>query len=267
MSSDSIQDQIEAASGYESLLVPALFEQWTERVLDAAQIRPSDRVLDVACGTGVLARKAVGWVGSSGSVAGIDPDPGMLAVAESLAPNVEWRRGTAELLPYTDESFDAVITQFGLMFFTDRRKALQEMVRVLTPGGRLAIAVWDSLENIPAYASEVALLNRMVGERAANAVRAPFVLGDRSDLSILFEDAGVSSFTVETYGGTARFPSIRTMVEADLRGWLPLLGIMLDEDQIQSILAAAENTLSNYVTADGKAEFDVSAHIVTGSKP
>jgi len=62
MSSDSIQDQIEAASGYESLLVPALFEQWTERVLDAAQIRPSDRVLDVACGTGVLARK-YGWMG------------------------------------------------------------------------------------------------------------------------------------------------------------------------------------------------------------
>lgn len=267
MSDDSLQDQIEAAAGYENLLVPALFQQWTERVLDAAQIRLGHRVLDVACGTGVLARDAVGRVGSAGFVAGIDPGPGMLAMAERLAPTVEWRQGTAESLPYPDESFDAVVSQFGLMFFADRRQALQEMVRVLAPQGHLTVAVWDSLENVPAYAAEVALLDRVAGVRAADAVRAPFVLGARKDLVTLFEGAGVSSVAIATHTGTGRFPNVRTMVEADLRGWLPVMGIVLDEEQIQRILAEAESALGRYVTAEGSVVFDSSAHIVTGSKP
>jgi len=267
MSDDSLPNQIEAAAGYEDLLVPALFQQWTERVLDAAQIRSGDRVLDLACGTGVLAREAAGRVGASGSTSGLDLGPGMLAVAERLAPSVDWRLGTAESLPYKDASFDAVVSQFGLMFFADRRKALEEMLRVLTPGGRLAVAVWDSLENIPAYAEEVALLNRMAGEKAANAVRAPFALGARADLIKLFEETAVSSVAIATCTGTARFPSIRTMVEADLRGWLPVMGIVLDEEQIRSILAKAESALGRYVTREGTVEFAISAHIVTGSKP
>ena len=266
MNEDSLQNQIEAAVGYENLLAPALFQQWTERALDAAQILSGDRVLDVACGTGVLTRKAAGRVGASGSVSGLDPGPGMLAVAESLAPSVDWRLGTAESLPYEDASFDAVVSQFGLMFFADRYKALDEMLRVLVPGGRLAVAVWDSLDNIPAYAEEVALLNRIAGEKVANAVRTPFALGARADLKKLFEETTASSVAIATCTGTARFPSIRTMVEADLRGWLPVMGIVLDEEQIHSILAKAESALARYVTKEGTAEFAISAHIVTGSK-
>ena len=84
----------------------------------------------------------------------------------------------------------------------------------------MAVAVWDALENIPAYATEVALLDRMAGADAANAVRAPFVLGARDTLLALFEGAGVSSVKLLTHTGTARFPGVRTMVEADLRGCL-----------------------------------------------
>ena len=247
--------------------MPALFEQWVEKVLDAVQIRPEEKVLDVACGTGVLARNAIARVGSSGFVAGIDPDPGMLAVADRLSPTVAWRQGTAESLPYPDGSFDAVVSQFGLMFFTDRQKALQEMVRVLKPDGRLAVAVWNSLEDIPAYATEVALLGRMAGADAANAVQAPFVLGARDNLLALFEDAGVTAVEIVTQTGTARFPGVGTMVEADLRGWLPVLGVVLDEQQIQRILAEAESALGAYVTTEGAAVFELSAHIIRGTKP
>jgi SAM-dependent methyltransferase len=200
-------------------------------------------------------------------VAGIDPGLGMLAVAERFAPAVEWRQGIAETLPYADQAFDAVVSQFGLMFFTDRGQAVREMVRVLAPGGRLAVAVWDSLDNSPAYPIEVALLERIAGQRAADALRAPFVLGDRKELVTLFESAGVDSVAITTETGTARFPSIKTMVEADLRGWLPVMGVMLEEVRIQRILAEAESALNRYVTPTGHVVFDSPAHIITGTKP
>jgi SAM-dependent methyltransferase len=191
----------------------------------------------------------------------------MLEVAKQLAPSVEWREGVAESLPFEDQTFDAVVSQFGLMFFTDRREALRQALRVLKPGGLLAIAVWDSLENIPAYADEVALLQRLVGARAAEALRAPFVLGHRHDLTTLFADAGVATVEVTTEKGVARFPSVRVMVEADLRGWMPVMGVILTEQQIADILEAAEHELSPYVTSDGTTSFETSAHLVTGTKP
>jgi len=266
MSDTSEHDQIEAAKAYEHLHVPAIFEQWAYRVSKAARIGPGDRVLDVACGTGVLAREVVSRVGPSGHVAGVDPGPGMLVVAKRLEPSVEWRPGVAESLPFPDESFDAVVSQFGLMFFSDRRRALQEMLRVLKPGGRLAVAAWASLDDSEAYPIEVELLDRLGGQAAGDALRAPFVMGDVAELSDLFESAGVASVAVESVTGRARFPSIRTMVEADLRGWLPVMGVVLDEPVIQQILEEAEAVLSSYVTEDGQVVFDSPANIVTGSR-
>jgi len=267
MTGPTLQAQIDAANAYEAMFVPALFGQWAPKVADAAQIQPGQGVLDVACGTGVLAREVASRIGAVGRVVGIDPSPGMVAVAEQLAPAVEWREGVAESLPFPDRAFDAVVSQFGLMFFTDRRQALREMLRVLAPGGRLAVMVWDSLDNMPAYASEVALLERIAGRQAADALRAPFVLGHRKDLITLFSEAGVASAEITTHRGTAQFPSIRTMVEADLRGWLPVMGVILTEVQIGRILQEAGPALGSYATADGRAAFQLSAHLVIATKP
>ena len=158
------------------------------------------------------------------------------------------------------------MSQFGLMFFVDRIAALREMKRVLAPGGRIVVAVWESLERSEAYPSEVELLERLAGSEAADALRAPFVLGDSAELEKLFRNAGVESVDVSTQCGTARFPSVRTMVEADLRGWLSEMGVFLPEKQIQRILEEAERVLSEYVTASGTVEFDSPGHIVTGTK-
>ena len=266
MGDSALPGDIAAAAAYEELHVPALFRQWAPRVAEAAQIRPGQRVLDVACGTGVLAREAAGRVGSEGSVVGMDAGRGMLAVAGRLAPAIEWREGTAEALPFEDASFHAVVSQFGLMFFGDRVRALQEMARVLAPGGRMAVAVWESLERSEAYPDEVALLERLAGRPAADALRAPFALGDRKELAALFDGVGVGAVEISTQRGTARFPSIRTMVEADLRGWLPVMGVVLAEEQIERILQEAEGVLHRFVTPDGTVAFDSPAHIVTAQK-
>lgn len=261
------QQQLDAAVAYDTLFVPALFGPWASRVADAAHAGPGDRALDVACGTGTLARSLFTRAGTSGVVDGLDADPGMLAVAALAAPAITWQQGVAEMLPYPDQSFDVVASQFGLMFFTDRTRAIGEMVRVLAPGGRLAVAVWGPLDSAPGYRDEVALLERTAGQQAADAVRAPFVLGDRQALAATFAEAGLASLRITTQQGSARFPSVRTMVEADLRGWLPVMGVELSEPEVATILQEAETALGAYVDEAGAVTFPVAAHIVTATRP
>ncbi len=255
--------QIAAARTYEAIFVPALFREWGPRLVAAAGIRPGDRVLDVACGTGALTRAVAGAVGSAGRVTGLDPNRGMLAVARELAAAIEWRHGAAEALPFPDGTFDRVVSQFGLMFFSDRAGALREMRRVLRPGGGLAVAVWASLDDTPAYAAEVALLERLAGPEAGNALKAPFVLGDPDELLALFAEAGLPDATVETIVGRGRFPSIRALVETDVRGWLPLMGVRLSEELIERILHEAETVLGPFRTPTGGVEFASPAHLVS----
>jgi SAM-dependent methyltransferase len=187
-------------------------------------------------------------------------------VAASLAPEVDWRPGDAATIPFEDATFDASVSQFGLMFFTDRPGSIREMLRVVRPGGRVAVAVWDSIESSPVYPIEVELLERLAGPAAAEALRAPFVLGDTAVLTELARSAGVDAVEVRTVVGEARFPSVRSMVEADLRGWLPLMGVHLDESVVEQILAEAEIALDRFVTETGALVFDSPAHILSGSR-
>ncbi len=256
------QAEIDAAIAYESLMVPALLGPWAPKVADAAGLAAGQQVLDVACGTGVLAREAADRVGISGAVTGLDVNAGMLEVARRLAPDLAWQQGDAGALPFPDRRFDRVVSQFGLMFFPDPAAAIREALRVLRPGGRLAFAVWSSLSSNPAYADEVELLEQYAGRAAADAVRAPFALGESRELAELFRAAGATSVAVATDRAMARFPSVRVMLEADLRGWLPMMGVVPEEEAIAEILERAEEVLRPYVDADGTAAFSTSAHIV-----
>ena len=271
-----LKEQIAAAEVYETLFVPAEFQEWAPRMVAAARIAPGQKVIDVACGTGVLTREVARRVGRSGFVAGVDANPGMLAVAarksdtsnmsgKSDSAQIEWRHAGAEALPFDDNFFDAVVCQFGLMFF-NQQAALRDMMRVLVPGGHLTAAVWDTLEHTPAYAALVALLDRHAGPRAAHALRAPFVLGDRNELAALFARADMPDVDIVTQHGTARFPNIRTMVEAEVRGWLPAAGVILTESQLAELFDDAEKVLRPYLIADGSVAFDSPAHIVTARK-
>lgn len=258
---------LDAATGYQELLVPALMQEWAPRVADAAGIRPGDRVLDVACGTGVLTREAAARAGGGGAVTGLDLSPEMLEVAARLSPSLRWQPGSADALPFADQSFDAVVSQFGLMFFPDRVTALREMMRVLVPGGRLAVAVWGSLDDTPAYAAETELVERLAGKAAGNAMRAPFTLGDPKRMVELCAAAGIKGARVALQKGRGRFPSIRTMVEVDVRDWLRIVGITLDEDLIETILRESETALRPFVTVDESGvEFDSPAVLATATR-
>lgn len=253
-----------AAEVYESFFVPALFAQWPPHLAGAANVCPEDRVLDVACGTGVLARYlAARVVGPAGAVVGLDRNAGMLAVARRMAPQVEWRLGQAEDLPFDDGEFDAVVSQFGLMFFEERVRALGEMARVLRPGGRLAVAVWDSYTNSPGYNALVDLLAQIFGEDVADELRQPFALGDVSALRRLFQQAGLTGITISTQPGVARFPSVEAWMYTDIRGWT--LADVLDDDAYGRLLAAAQVVMQPFVNAQGEVAFGAPAHIVQAS--
>jgi SAM-dependent methyltransferase len=260
------QELVEAGRGYESLFVPALFEQWTKHLIEGAGIREGSRVLDIACGTGILARNALSRTGPGGKVVGVDPAPGMIAAAKEIEPNIDWILCSAESLELDDETFDCVISQFGMMFFQDRQKSVEEMFRVLKPSGSLAIAVWNSVEQNPAYADIIAVLQEQVGTAAADALRQPYSLGNTDEVIDVLDNSGFIGIKVETRVEPARFPSSRHMVEAELRGWLPLFDIFLSEDEINDVLVESDRTLFKYANALGEAIFPTSAHVITARK-
>jgi SAM-dependent methyltransferase len=261
--SDTDRGQVSAGAAevYDAFFVPALFEQWTGVVLDVADVGTGQRVLDVGCGTGVLARAAHARVGAHGQVAGLDPNDGMLAVARRAEPDIEWQPGLAEQLPYPDHSFDRTVSQFALMFFTDPKAALREMSRVTRPDGRMAFAVWDRLDNNRGYARLAVLIEELFGSDAANAIRAPFQLGDVVSLVDLATIA-LSDPTVTHHPGVARFESIEAWLHTEIRGWT--LADTIDDHGFATLLDAALKQLSDLV-ADGRVAFDVSALVVTGS--
>jgi SAM-dependent methyltransferase len=251
----------DAAEVYEAFFVPALFADWAPRVCDTAGVGAGRRALDVACGTGVVAREAAR---RGAEVAGLDRNAGMLAVARRLRPEIEWREGMAEKIPFADGSFDAVTCQFGLMFFEDRVQALAEMMRVLRPGGCLVATVWDSLERTPGYRAMVALLQRLFGDETAALLRAPFVLGDATVLRDLLKSAGILSPAIETREGVARFPSLEAWVRTDVKGWT--LADAIDDAQYANLQKAALQELSQFRQADGIVHFAAPAHIITAVK-
>jgi ubiquinone/menaquinone biosynthesis C-methylase UbiE len=211
-----------AAETYQRELVPAVFGPWGPRVVELAALRPGLRVLDVACGTGVVARLAAEAVGVDGRVAALDLNPAMLAVASELpaveGAAIEWIEGNAQALPLADASFDVVCCQLGVQFFPDRAGALREMKRVLAPNGRAVVMVWREIDRAPGFAVLAAALGRVIGSDAEALMRAPFALGDAGELARLLERAGLGDCTIRAETGNVRFSSAENFVRSYVGG-------------------------------------------------
>ncbi len=249
-----------AAEIYDAFFVPALFGEWAVPLCAAADIAPGARVIDIACGTGATTRAAQSAASPGGEVLGLDRNGGMLTVARARSPDIPFIEGRAEALPFPDREFDVVLCQFALMFFEDRAAALRDMRRVLRRDGRVALSVWDRVETSPGYARMIVLIDRMFGQKVADGLRAPFVLGEKSELQALLAKGEMQDAKIATRTGTARFTSIAEWVRMDVRGWT--LSDMIDDDQFDALAAAAEREFGDLRGPGGTVCFPAPAHIV-----
>jgi len=221
-------------------------------------------VLDVGCGTGAMTREAARRAGAEGRVVGLDLNPRMLAVAERVAPEIEWRQGDAGDLRFEDGAFDVVVSQFALMFFPDQVGALRGMWRVLAPGGRLAVAVCGPLADSPGYAALAEVAQRVCTPEVVELLRSPFALGDPERLAGLARAAGIHGAEVRTHRCPVRFPSIDALVQTEVRA-SPIRDI-IDDASFDALIRGARETLASWRKDDGEVAFPLPAHVLTARK-
>jgi ubiquinone/menaquinone biosynthesis C-methylase UbiE len=246
---------------YERRMVPAMLAPWVPALLDLVALKRGERVLDVACGTGAVARQAALQVGAGGHVVGLDFNSDMLALAAATGPAVEWRQGDAMALPFATHAFDVVVCQQGLQFFPDSGKALREAHRVLVRGGRFAAAVWCAIESNPGQHALTRGLERHVGTEAAGLMSAVFRLGDAQALQTLLEVAGFRDVRVRREKRVARFPSpelfVRWVVVGSVLG---RTGVRVRDESLAAIIRDVDRALQPYMRRDGLA-FPMESHL------
>jgi len=256
---------LDAAERYERVVARYILGPWVRVLVDAAGLSARERVLDLACGTGLVARAAAERVGEGGRVAGVDLNPGMIAVSRTLsAPAgaaIEWITCSALDLKLPDASFDVVLCQQGLQFFPDKPLAMREMQRVLVPGGRIALSVWSS---IGAYNSAVGeALTRFAGEDVATRFCASRQAPGKGELAQLATDAGFPEVAVEVRRLDIHLPRLDTFVLEHLAATPVASAIAgLGAEVHERIGAAVRDRLRSYEDGDG-VTFPEETHVVT----
>ena len=243
-----------SAEAYERYLVPLLFAPGAEYLVELAN--PGERVLDVACGTGIVARRAAGRLGSGATVVGLDINEGMLEVARKVSsgvcPQIEWRKGDATDMPLPDGAFDVVFCQQGLQFLPDRPAPLGEMHRVLVPNGRLAISVLRSIEHNPGYRLLAEALERHVGADAGSMMRSPFSSLSADELRALITGSGFRDVRILLGIAPVRYPSVEELVRWEGAS-SPLAGPIgaLTDDVRAALIRDVGEALRTYTDDDG----------------
>jgi len=256
-----------APEAYERYMVPALFAPWATDLVARLSLHPGEHVLDVACGTGSVARLAAKRVSPGGTVTGLDLNPGMLAVARSLPHasdvRMDWRAGSAMALPFANALFNVVLCQQGLQFFPDRVAALREMHRVLVPRGRLGLSVWRSLQHNPYMAALGNALEHHVSAEAAAGARTVCALGDAEALRSLLLQAGFREVRISIAILVMRFASVEAFVPGQFAA-TPFAGAVaaLDAPARTALLEDVRMALRSYTDDTGVA-VPIEAHVAT----
>ena len=259
------------AEVYESFRVPHLFAPWARDLVACSGAKPGERVLDVACGTGIVVREVLPVVGPNGRVTGVDFSPAMLEVARTRVPGeapVEWYEASAEALPLSDAAFDLVLCQQGLQFFPDKPGAIREFRRVLAPGGRVALSVWRTLEQNPV---QKAMNEAVVRHLGTTALAAAFS-GNAPELEALLSGNGFEDIAIEPMTMTVRFPSADRFVRLSVLAMAAVSPVFaeLDEAERATLVEAIQQdvgaTLQRY-THDNEINVPTAAYVATAHIP
>nr|WP_249798373.1 methyltransferase domain-containing protein [Bradyrhizobium zhengyangense] len=266
---DHWQMDASAPELYERYLVPAITSVWADDLLDRIEPAKGESVLDVACGTGVVARR-LAERGHVGRLVGIDLNGAMLAVARAKSSDVEWTEGSALDLPFATRSFDLVLCQLGLQFFPDRPQALREMARVLRPSGRLGLSVYSAIEHTPAANAFVQALDGFLGPEASRTKRAEHLTCNADEVGNWVRQTGFDRVGVETVTKEIGFPSALDYVRFQLTA-TPMAALLTREDDAgreRTIAAIADDVaarLDPSILANGRLTFPQESFVVIAS--
>ena len=239
---------------------------WTDDLILSARCQDGDCVLDVACGTGVVANRINLVSRKLCSVTGVDINEGMLNASRSNL-QIEWRQGSATELPFDADSFDVVLCQQGLQFFPDRAVAMKEMTRVLAPGGRMSLNVWGALERQSFFVAACAAIGSFLGADAQASFDLAFSLNTAEELGQLARNAGLQNIHVRFDHRTVRHPAPARFVSGWIRG-MPIAAqfLALSDDRKQALIADIVNRVAGYID-DGGLAIPMENHFLTASKP
>ncbi len=249
---------------YETALVGPLFQPWVEPLLQDVELRSGDRILDVACGTGIVARIAKERQGATGMVVGVDRNAQMLAVARRVCPTIDWREGDAGALPLRDgEAFDVVLCQQGFQFFPDRAAAAREMHRALVKGGRLGVSTWRPDEEFPVLRELRAIVERHVGPIADHR----HSLGDPSPLEAVLRHTGFHDVQSKHFSRTIRFRDGSVFVRLNAMALVSMStqASTLDDERRQRIIDGIDRDSAELVRAhsdDAGFAYDIGTNVV-----
>jgi SAM-dependent methyltransferase len=256
------------AAGYYERYVGLLMEPWVRCLVDVAVLQPAELVLDVACGTGFVARLAARCVGADGRVVGLDLNASMIEAARAASgreggTTIEWRTGDAADPPFESGVFDVVLCQQGVQFFPDRVQALRELRRVTRPGGRLAFTVWSAIGDTPYFVALADALGRHVGAEAASMARAPCALHDTAALHDLVIEAGFRNVHVRPTIKATKLPLPAEFVPGYLAA-LPMTQTIaqLAAERRTALVGDITEALRSYVDGD-QLTLPAGVHLVT----
>jgi ubiquinone/menaquinone biosynthesis C-methylase UbiE len=256
---------------YEQYMVPGIMIPGVDLMLQEAQPQSGERVLDIACGTGIVARTVAPLVGAQGTVTAIDINPAMLAVARGLpqsqGASIEWREGSALALPLPDAAYDLALCHQALQFFPDKVAALREARRVLVSGGRIVVNVQQSLQHNPVYKTFNEVL---IGHMKLPALAAPFSFGEVEPLRAALTESGFNNVEVKSISHVIRFPTASIYIQASIIGSAAVIQEMARLDAAaktelaDQITRDMQDTLAPYVQADGTLVMPLNANIGSG---
>lgn len=254
-------------------LIRGKFHPITEALIEEAEIGPGHAVLDVATGPGEPALSIAGFVGPSGTVAGIDPIPGMIAAARRVADarqvrNARFDVASADQVPFPDGHFDAVVCRFGVMFFPSPRDGVVEMLRPLKPGRKIAFAVWNYCDQNPFHNNLASVVDRYVSpEPLPPDAPDAFRFAERGKLLKILDDAGavdacerLLQFTIEIPLTIDDYWALRMDMSDKLRTKLS----SLPSEQLASIRQQVSSDAAAY-SSDGVIRFPAEVFIVSGT--